>query len=468
MSVLTDRGMRLLPLAAALSCASPLQAATIAVNDASTEVIPGKCTLPSALAALNSQTAVDGCVAGDGFIDTIDLSFFTEPTTIKFTDPSGVDGISALAFTKSAALIGPVDDNGKPFVTIARDTAAARQFRVIGTSVDLSVQNVIVSGGYVNAHGAGVYAGGNANIDIKNSIVTGNHTVATKVAGQFGGYYYAGYSGGGVAVMHGNVSISHSTISDNYSPTRGGGIYAAYSGTISLVTSTISGNAAQTGGGAYAFGGSTSITASTVNNNYSYYYYISPPSRPHGSHRQPRGNPRQPRENTPSPVVFGYQAITLTNSTVANNYGIGVGSNNDVGLIFSTISGNVIGVQGTSIALVGSIASGDQKSELYVFYQGSVGDDTTHPSIVNGLGSYGLSFLYCDPKLAPLADNGGPTRTMYPNQGSCAIDAGGSAPDGLSTDQRGLPRPAGVAVDIGAVEAQGIDFVFADGFESSS
>ena len=56
-----------------------------------------------------------------------------------------------------------------------------------------------------------------------------------------------------------------------------------------------------------------------------------------------------------------------------------------------------------------------------------------------------------DPKLGPLANNGGPTLTIALLPGSPAIDAGddSSAPP---TDQRGFPRPAGPAADIGAFE----------------
>jgi hypothetical protein len=56
-----------------------------------------------------------------------------------------------------------------------------------------------------------------------------------------------------------------------------------------------------------------------------------------------------------------------------------------------------------------------------------------------------------DPKLGPLSDNGGPTLTMALLPGSPAIDAGNTsvAP---ATDQRGFPRPAGLAADIGAFE----------------
>jgi hypothetical protein len=56
-----------------------------------------------------------------------------------------------------------------------------------------------------------------------------------------------------------------------------------------------------------------------------------------------------------------------------------------------------------------------------------------------------------DPKLGPLANNGGPTLTMALLSGSPAIDAGDASPAPL-TDQRGFPRPAGLAADIGAFE----------------
>jgi hypothetical protein len=56
-----------------------------------------------------------------------------------------------------------------------------------------------------------------------------------------------------------------------------------------------------------------------------------------------------------------------------------------------------------------------------------------------------------DPLLGPLADNGGPTKTLALLQGSPAIGAGSNATC-PSTDQRGVPRPQGANCDIGAFE----------------
>jgi hypothetical protein len=58
-----------------------------------------------------------------------------------------------------------------------------------------------------------------------------------------------------------------------------------------------------------------------------------------------------------------------------------------------------------------------------------------------------------NPLLGPLADNGGPTQTMALLPGSPAIAAGVAVP-GVTTDQRGVPRPQWPAPDIGAFQLQ--------------
>ncbi|MDR3457600.1 MAG: choice-of-anchor Q domain-containing protein [Verrucomicrobiae bacterium] len=63
----------------------------------------------------------------------------------------------------------------------------------------------------------------------------------------------------------------------------------------------------------------------------------------------------------------------------------------------------------------------------------------------------GSSYNLTDPKLGPLADNGGPTLTMAPLPISPAIDFG-DANGAPHSDQRGLLRPYGDGYDIGAVE----------------
>ena len=67
-----------------------------------------------------------------------------------------------------------------------------------------------------------------------------------------------------------------------------------------------------------------------------------------------------------------------------------------------------------------------------------------------------VTFAGGDPNLGPLDDNGGPSQTISLGPGSVAIDkippTGAGCP---ATDQRGVPRPAGTACDIGAYEVAG-------------
>ena len=77
-----------------------------------------------------------------------------------------------------------------------------------------------------------------------------------------------------------------------------------------------------------------------------------------------------------------------------------------------------------------------------------------------GSGFVSSDLLNVNPLLGPLRNNGGPTPTMAPSPNSPAIDKGNSF--GLTTDQRGAPRPfdfpsipnasGGDGSDVGAFE----------------
>ena len=89
----------------------------------------------------------------------------------------------------------------------------------------------------------------------------------------------------------------------------------------------------------------------------------------------------------------------------------------------------------------------------------SIGKVTLHNTIVAGntpdkisgpFTGKGVNFTEGNPELAPLGFHGGPTPTMPPRPGSPALDAAlGST---FTNDQRGFPRPVGIAPDLGAVE----------------
>lgn len=96
----------------------------------------------------------------------------------------------------------------------------------------------------------------------------------------------------------------------------------------------------------------------------------------------------------------------------------------------------------TNLSIVGSIAAANLPED--VAGPGALSQDG--PNLIGG-----------DPVLAPLGDYGGATATMPPLPGCPAIDAwGGLGPEPSPTDQRGLPRPVGDGMDLGAVESQGL------------
>jgi hypothetical protein len=91
----------------------------------------------------------------------------------------------------------------------------------------------------------------------------------------------------------------------------------------------------------------------------------------------------------------------------------------------------------------------------------ATGPNILFPGLANGGVLSGTPFTFRDPKLGPLADNGGPTQTMRPQTGSVAIDHGSNAAvtaAGLTTDQRGagFNRVSNGTADIGAVEVQAV------------
>jgi len=64
-------------------------------------------------------------------------------------------------------------------------------------------------------------------------------------------------------------------------------------------------------------------------------------------------------------------------------------------------------------------------------------------------GAAGTTFA--DPKLAALADNGGPTKTILPAKDGPAVGIGKGCP---ATDQRGKPRKSPHGCTAGAVEVE--------------
>src|SRR6185437_12641834 len=216
------------------------------------------------------------------------------------------------------------------------------------------------------------------------------------------------HNGGAVASEStGNVvaslSIGPSTLDGNVASGDGGAV-ANLGGGMSIVNSTISGNSAIHGGAIVVTSPQQGVAVMLLNDTLA------------GNQANNIGGILAPTQGQPNSGT-----ITLKNTLVAGNQD---SANPDVQGTFISQGHNLLGNAGVAGGF--NAASGDQ------------------------LGGPGQAAI--DPKLGPLQNNGGPTSTMLPAADSSAVDAGDNngAP---SADQRGILRPLGGTVDIGAVEA---------------
>ncbi|OZC04284.1 right-handed parallel beta-helix repeat-containing protein [Rubricoccus marinus] len=293
--------------------------------------------------------------------------------------------------------------------------------------------------------GGGIYAETGADVLIRNALITNNR--ASGAGGSGGGIFVADESvvqlqrvtvsdnranraGGGIEVaddgaLAGKTALvlTDVTVSDNLiddaAPGNGGGIHVGGSGVATIRTSTISGNTAREGAGVWVAGtGALDIALATVSGN---------DATENGGGIYDNGGA--------SSADISLQSVTVVTNTSGGNGG-GLYSQSDDGASF-TFANSIIASNGAVSGgdCFGTFASGGfnligARGECSIV--GAISTDVTD----------------LDPMLENLADNGGPTRTHLPMDGSPAIDSGRSV---FSLDQRGFLRNVGQA-DIGSVE----------------
>ena len=271
-----------------------------------------------------------------------------------------------------------------------------------------------------------------------------------------------GVEGGGISAQ-GIAEVTGSVIDDNSAGgADGGGIW----GVRSITRSTISGNTADTGGGVSSNPIlPLTITASTLDGNHAIAYGgaindggVVTVIRSTLA-RNTAG--KQPGVGTGAAVeIEGSATLNVSDSTVADNTTepAGGGAIDNFGglavLLFDTISGNSGSITGTfytkATGTIFATATAAKNCEVPVH-------ETAGFNLATD-GSCGLSLptdlTGADPKLGPLAGNGGPTSTQALSRASPAVDAGGLPfTSGCPQfDQRGKSRPWGPACDIGAFE----------------
>jgi hypothetical protein len=310
--------------------------------------------------------------------------------------------------------------------------------------------------------GGGIYNTGATSLT--NSSVSENQSGKGSAGGR-GGHGGGIYNAGALTLAASAASNNHAGDSVSVGdPGNGGGIYNI--STLKMTSSTISGNTAGSsgfggglGGGIYSSGG-VNINSSTVSGN------LSGAGGPaigggHGG------------------GIYNTGTLTLTNATISDNrtgvsvngghagYGGGIYSGGSLIIIYSTIAANFTGgTNGSGGGVFGSLTarntiiagnsdSGGGGPDVQGFFnsEGNNLIQNVSGATINEIQFPGTDITGQDARLGPLSFYGGPTQTHILLCGSPAIDNGNStyAPP---TDQRGVPRPAGAAADIGAVEMQ--------------
>jgi hypothetical protein len=244
-----------------------------------------------------------------------------------------------------------------------------------------------------------------------------------------------GGAGGGIANQAlGVLTLTNSSVRDNraealegdeFGPIwgMGGGISNGF--LLTLVNSTVSGNTAVEGGGIaqYPDGGSMTLSNSTISGNAA--------TGCEGISEEPGCGVGR------AGGIWNGEPATLTNCTVSGNTGDfagGIYNEGDLTLMSTLIDGECGGPtditsNGYNIESPGDTCGFDQTGDLVNITEGQL-------------------------DLGELASNGGPTMTHALGADSDAINRIPAVDCGVTTDQRGEPRPVGDGCDVGSFERQ--------------
>jgi hypothetical protein len=147
-------------------------------------------------------------------------------------------------------------------------------------------------------------------------------------------------------------------------------------------------------------------------------------------------------------AIYAEGEGSLLNVTIAGNQ-VAAGVQGDVPFYPKRAGGSSIATTNGTVRITNSILS-CVSAQTNVF--GAIVDGGHNiSSDTSAAFTSSTSENAVDPRLGPLANNGGPTPTMALLPDSPAIDAGDTSMC-LPTDQRGETRPKGAACDIGAFE----------------
>ena len=332
-----------------------------------------------------------------------------------------IDGMSSFTVIDGTIRRNLCSSNGGG---IFAETATLTGCTVSGNSADglgggIAADTTTLTSSTVSGNTAGTNGGGlRANTaTLTSSTVSGNT---------------AGGEGGGIRAL--TVTLAKSTVSGNSATLSGGGIDAP---TVTLTNSTVSGNSAGNVGGGIFAPTTANLTNSTVSGNVT---------------ASSGGGILAATANLTNSTISGNTAATeggglfattatLLNCTTVENFATtGGGLFHNPGGTFS-VRNSIVALNLVDFAGTGPDVAGAFTSQGYNL----IGDGTGGTGYTNGVSGdmVGATINSIDPKLGPLQNNGGRTKTHALLAGSRAIDAGDNAGVVLvAFDQRGGGFPA--------------------------
>lgn len=366
--------------------------------------------------ACDADCSLREAIATAGSGDVIMFSaLFSEPQTITL-------GLGQLAISTSLSIKGP----GPDLLTISGNN----ETRVFSMSniPRVAMSGLRISNGFAASFsdetGGGIYIL-NSSLDLTNVTIANNRAMVLQQPreGKGGGIYKIG---------SGSLAITDCQIHNNQAAGNlgglGGGIYS--SGTTYIRNSSIFYNTAPNGGGGLYVGDTFYLTNSTVSENNSF--------------------PQGPTISSWGGGLRSFGSATLTNSTITRNSanrGGGIAAEGTLVARNSIVAGNGLAASDAGPDIVGAATSEGHNL---------IGNTA------NNSGWIATDIQNVDPRLGPLASNGGSTFTHALVLGSPALNAGNNelARDPFNNsilvyDQRGIgfPRIMDGTVDIGAYEA---------------
>lgn len=311
-----------------------------------------------------------------------------------------------------------------------------------------------------DGNGGAIYHHSTGALTVTTSLFNQNTTTGGDGSGNYGG----DGNGGAIYADKGPMTLVASTFSNNSAigglgygngsgGASGGAIYNRANNTYTIGASTFNGNLAQ-GGESRGYGSGSAEGGALFSDNNNAPFLIN--STLYGNRAiGGAGGTTHAGGNASGGGIYqfaGGDNLTVINSTITQNTAAG-GS----GSITGTKAGSGIfgGQSGSGVTIANTIIFGNA---LATNCSGIVIDGGYN--LEAGSTTCGLSTTKNnqsgDPKLGPLADNGGATQTIALQVGSAAIDTGDdsvcAAAHVNKLDQRGFARPFGAHCDIGAYE----------------